>query len=57
MTDPKPPPFPSSSSRESRARVTTEKAFAIAHEEKSVRDEKVTRLRALRLARKSTRQT
>ena len=57
MTDPKRPTFLSSVSREGRARITTEKAFAIAHEEKSVRDEKVKRLRALRLAQQSTRPT
>lgn len=55
MTDPKKPPFLSFLSREGRARVTTEKAFTIAHEEKSARDKKTARLRELRLAQKQTR--
>jgi hypothetical protein len=55
MTEAKQPTFLSSVSREGRARMTTEKAFAIAQEEKSARDEKLIRLRALRLARQSTR--
>ena len=54
MTEAKQPTFLSSVSREGRARMTTEKAFAIAQEEKSARDEKMTRLRALRFAQKVT---
>jgi hypothetical protein len=52
MTDQKPAPFLSTVSREARARITTERAFAIAKEEKSARDKKVARLRELRLAQK-----
>jgi len=52
MTGQKSPPFLSSASREARAQMTTERAFAIAQEEKAARDQKVTRLRELRLAQK-----
>jgi hypothetical protein len=54
MTDQKTAPFLSSVSREARARITTETAFAIAQEEKSARDKKMARLRELRLAQKPT---
>ena len=53
MTNAKKPPFLSFVSREGRARITTENALAIAREEKSVRDKKITRLRELRLAQKA----
>ena len=63
MSDPKPLPFlsfvnleaRSPASREARSQMTTERAFAIAQEEKSARDEKVARLRELRMAQKETR--
>jgi hypothetical protein len=63
MSEPKSLPFlslvnleaRSPASREARSRKTTERAFAIAQEEKSARDEKVSRLRELRMAQKDTR--
>ena len=54
MTRHKIAPFLSSVSREARAQMTTERAFAIAQEEKSARDQQVARLRELRLAQKPT---
>jgi hypothetical protein len=57
MTDHRKPPFLSFISRDGQARMTTERAHAIAHEEKAARDKKIARLRELRLAQKATTTT